>query len=545
MDDSSGKQLRILILEDIMTDAELSERELHKGKILFNSRRVETREGFLKELKEFQPDLILSDYSLPSFDGMAALKIVREKFPEIPFIFVTGAMGEEWAIETLKSGATDYVLKHHLSRLVPAVHRALREVEARVERKQAEVALRESEHRIKNVLNSIHAGIIIIDAETRKIVDANPAAIRMIGTAKDEVIGSICHRFICPAEQGRCPVLDLGQIVDNSERVLLTIQGEIVPIIKNVVLVTLNGRKHLIESFVSIAERKQAEEALLRLNEELEQRVEARTTELKEANKALQESLENLKRTQDQLVQSEKMAALGSLVAGIAHEINTPVGVGITADSHLEHKTQEIKQLYYEGKMKRTDFENYLELASESTVMILRNLQRAAELIHSFKQVAVDQTTEEKRLFKLKEYIDEILISLHPKVKKTRHTIIVRCPENLELDGYPGAFSQIITNLVMNSLVHGFEDIEKGEIVFNVSQEHEMLVFQYSDNGKGIPEDKVKNIFEPFYTTKRGQGGSGLGLHIVYNLVTRRLNGRIECQSQPGKGVTFVIQIPV
>ncbi len=302
---------------------------------------------------------------------------------------------------------------------------------------------------------------------------------------------------------------------------------------------------YFVTIFDDITERKWAEESLHQLNEELEQRVEVRTIELQKANRALQESLETIEHTQAQLVQSEKMAALGRLVAGIAHEINTPVGVSVTAASYLEQKSDDMKRSYSQGAMKRSDLENYLSLAGESTIMILANLQRAADLIQSFKQVAVDQTSWGERTFKLNEYISKILLSLRPKLKRTQHRITINCPENIELNSFPGAFSQIITNLVINSLVHGFEEEENGEIIFDISTTQDMLIFQYRDNGKGIPADQLLKIFEPFYTTKRGQGGSGLGLHIVYNLVTQRLKGRIECKSTEGEGTTFVIQIPL
>ena len=294
-----------------------------------------------------------------------------------------------------------------------------------------------------------------------------------------------------------------------------------------------------------IIERRRAEEALHKLNEQLEQRVEERTIELKAANIALQRSLETLQRTQDQLIQSEKMAALGGLVAGIAHEINTPIGIGVTAASHLEQKSRETDQLYHEDNMKRSDLERYLKIACESSGIILGNLLRAAKQIQSFKQVAVDQTIEEKRTFKLKAYIDEILLSLHPRLKKTTHDITVNCPEELELTSYPGVFSQIIANLVINSLIHGFEHQEQGKIELDMIKNHGTLQIRYCDNGRGMTKEECSRIFEPFYTTKRSRGGSGLGLHIVYNLVTRRLNGLIECESTPGLGTTFIIQIPI
>ncbi|MCP4347627.1 MAG: GAF domain-containing protein [Desulfobacterales bacterium] len=270
----------------------------------------------------------------------------------------------------------------------------------------------------------------------------------------------------------------------------------------------------------------------------LEHKVSERTSQL-------EESLEHLKKTQDQLVQSEKMAALGGLVAGVAHEINTPVGIGVTEASFLQEKTKFFSEAYTSGNLKRSDFEKYIKNAIGASDSILSNLERAAELITSFKQVAVDQSSEERRRFVLKTYISEILLSLHSKYKKTSHTIAVNCPEDLEIDSYPGVFSQVITNFVTNSLIHGFEGIEKGEIVFDISAEGDELLFRYSDNGRGMDDECLRQVFEPFFTTKRTRGGTGLGMHVVYNLVTQRLGGHLKCKSTPGEGTSFLIKMKI
>lgn len=263
------------------------------------------------------------------------------------------------------------------------------------------------------------------------------------------------------------------------------------------------------------------------------------------ANRELSQALADLQTTQSQLVEAEKMAALGGLVAGVAHEINTPIGIGVTAASLLEQKTSSFRQTYQSGQMKRSELEKYLDAASQSSAMILHNLQRAAELIQSFKQVAVDQSSEERRMFAVKPYLDEILLSLHPKLKRTPLTVETRGDENLTLDSYPGVFAQIVTNLVMNSLIHAYEPGQPGHLTFDLKQKNGRFIFEYADDGQGIPPEHLSKIFDPFFTTKRGQGGSGLGLHIIYNLVTQKLGGTIRCESEVGKGTRFVIELPV
>lgn len=288
-----------------------------------------------------------------------------------------------------------------------------------------------------------------------------------------------------------------------------------------------------------LSERRKTEIELQKLNEELEERVSQRT-------QALQDSLQSLKQAQSQLVESEKLAALGALVAGVAHEINTPIGTGVTAASFLEEDTQRIIGLYESETMRKQDFEEYLRIAKQSSRTILTNLNRAAELIKSFKQVAVDQSTESKRKFNLKSYIEGVLLSLHPKYKKYHHQINLNCDENISIESYPGAFSQIITNLIMNSLYHAFTDNNiNGEINIDFKINNSKLNLVYSDNGIGMNKETLHRIYEPFYTTRRGSGGSGLGMHIVYNLATQTLLGDIKTESIPGSGTTITINIPL
>jgi signal transduction histidine kinase len=259
----------------------------------------------------------------------------------------------------------------------------------------------------------------------------------------------------------------------------------------------------------------------------------------------LQQALVTLQTTQEQLVQAEKMSALGRLVAGVAHEINTPIGIGVTAISYLEQRTKEFSMLYDQNRMKKSDLESFVKLSQETVGMVHTNLRRASELVKSFKQVSVDQSNEEKRTFRLLDYIEDTLRSLQPTIKKTKQRTVVIGDHDLEVTTYPGAVSQIVTNLVMNSLIHAYDPDNEGYMIVNIQRNDDRLIIQYADDGNGMPEEVAEKIFEPFFTTNRSRGGTGLGMHIVYNLVTQKLGGTIQCSSVPGRGTTFILEFPI
>lgn len=283
-----------------------------------------------------------------------------------------------------------------------------------------------------------------------------------------------------------------------------------------------------------ISERKAFEYALQR-----------EIAERENANAELQQTLQQLRETQGQLVQAEKLASLGALVAGVAHEINTPVGVGMTAASHLRGRLQDARQQYQAGTLRRSDFERLLATAEQSAEILLTNLTRATELVASFKQVAVDQTSREMRRFNVATYIDEILTSLKPKLRGTAVEVTVDCPEGLVLTSVPGALSQIITNLVVNSLTHGFEPGGPGRITIRARQSDGRFLLTYEDDGKGMDETVRERLFDPFFTTNRSLGGTGLGMHVVYNLITRKLGGQVTVASAPGQGMRLSISLPL
>ncbi|MEM9924996.1 MAG: ATP-binding protein [Cyanobacteria bacterium P01_D01_bin.50] len=278
---------------------------------------------------------------------------------------------------------------------------------------------------------------------------------------------------------------------------------------------------------------------------ERDRKIRFQLEELENKNEQLKQTLQKLQEAQNQIIAQEKLASLGSLTAGIAHEINTPIGIGVTAASILEEKTKSLLQSYENGEMKRSELKKYLDSAVQSSQMLLGNLNRAIELIQSFKQVAVDQSSEERRIFNVKEYLNGILLQLQPKLKITKHKIEIQGSNYLIIDSYPGGFSQIITNLIINSLMHAYEESERGNIIIKYRREEENFILEYQDNGKGIPPDNINKIFEPFFTTKRNQGGTGLGLHVIYNIVTQKLLGSINCESTLGIGTKFMIQFPM
>ncbi|MBK7830047.1 ATP-binding sensor histidine kinase [Nannocystis sp.] len=274
-------------------------------------------------------------------------------------------------------------------------------------------------------------------------------------------------------------------------------------------------------------------------NRSLELRVDERTG-------ALQQALDQLRRAQRQMVESEKLAALGGLVAGIAHEINTPVGIGVTAASALADATHEIQRAYAGGRMTREDFDLYLDRAQRASQILLANLGRAVNLIQSFKQIAVDQSSEAPRSFLVGEYLEQVVLSLQPERRRVPHRVEIVGDPTLTLHSHPGAMAQIITNLVMNSLQHAWREPGPGPGTIHIAFACHDRCFElrYSDDGQGIAGEHLGRIFEPFFTTRRDHGGSGLGLYIVYNITTQRLQGTITCESAPGQGACFRLTMP-
>jgi two-component system, NtrC family, sensor kinase len=276
----------------------------------------------------------------------------------------------------------------------------------------------------------------------------------------------------------------------------------------------------------------------------LERAVRERTALLEHESAERGRALAALQEAQSELVRQEKLASLGRLVAGVAHEINTPLGICVTATSHLVQELKLAREDMAAGAMTEESLQQFFEIIDQSLKIMTTNTQRAAALVRSFKQVAVDQSSDAIRRFNLKAYLAEVLLSLQPKLKGRPLTVAIECDGAIDLESFPGAISQIVTNLVMNSLVHGFGPEQGGAITIAARLDGEMVVFDYGDDGAGMDAQTLAQLFDPFFTTRRGQGGSGLGAHILYNLVTGPLGGSVRVDSVPGLGLHYHLRFP-
>jgi C4-dicarboxylate-specific signal transduction histidine kinase len=286
------------------------------------------------------------------------------------------------------------------------------------------------------------------------------------------------------------------------------------------------------------------ENALLALNGELEVKVHDRTAKLEESNKQLQNSLDNLTLAQERLVQSEKMASLGQLVAGVAHEVNTPLGICVTSITALKEKVEALQKAVESQELTKSFLNDTLSLLIEYEEIIERSLNKSVGLIRSFKSVAVEQHTDPEVTINLHQHVYDVVNTVKTLFKQKKYNIHIDVDKDITLMTYPSAWNQILTNFLMNSHIHGFEDRLEGEISIIFTKSNGYLTLFYSDNGKGITQDFKKRIFDPFVTTKRGQGGTGLGLNIVFNLVDVKLKGTINLLESE-QGVSFEVKVPI
>jgi PAS domain S-box-containing protein len=358
------------------------------------------------------------------------------------------------------------------------------------EHNKMEKTLSQSEDNLKTIISSVQAGIMIVNAETHQIIDINPVIVKMFGADKDKIIGSLCHKFICPAEKGKCPITDLCQSVDNSERVMVGVNNELIPVLKTVVPIMLNNRKLLLESFVDITERKQSEK-------------------------------EN-ERLQTKLLQTEKMAAVGQLAGGVAHEINNPMGVILGFAQILMKKITEDDPLYMPLKS--------IEREAERCKKLVTNLLTFSRIGKTLAEATdINETIEEAVSF-INAQTKVRMIELVKKYGNKLPPIMIK----------KNQIQQVLLNLCNNAI-----DAMPtgGRLTIATKQVEQQIVVEISDTGKGMTEEVKKHLFEPFFTTKEVGKGTGLGLSICYEIIQKH-NGTIEVESEVEKGSCFKIKLP-
>jgi PAS domain S-box-containing protein len=418
------------------------------------------------------------------------------------------------------------------------------------DRLRAEQALRFTEEKFAAIYHASPVAMSVFRKEnTFVLVDVNDAWSRQFGWSRDQILASHDKQsYLWCKQADHDVVLDIierfGEIHDyetwlrsgnGDKNLLCQISGR---------LIDLGSESLLVLIQEDITEKRQNEEEILTLNSSLERRVSERTHALEAANIELTAALENLQRAQKELLRAEKMASLGSLVAGIAHELNTPIGTSVTVASTLQQQTDLVILNLSKG-LRRSELDDFLNKSRLGADILLRNLNKASELVTSFKQVAVDQTSANRRKFALDEMVAEIILTLSPTIRKTGHKVICSIPPQIIMDSYPGPLGQVLNNLIMNSFTHGFEGDFQGSVIISANiLDVGNVEISVSDNGQGIPEKNIEKIFDPFFTTKLGQGGSGLGLNIVYNLVTGILGGQIVANSEVDKKTLFTITLP-
>lgn len=413
------------------------------------------------------------------------------------------------------------------------------------ERARTEQALRDSQAKFAAIFDASPVAMSVSTmGDEVQTLDVNSAWVRVFGMDRASVIGTNGKRMgIWKDLEVRKRALETlratGELSNFQAWIRRGLHGAEIYCDLSGRVVWLEGQQVLIMAFDDITEQHRYDENILQLNATLEHRVQERTQELTDA-------LGQLRAAQSELVRAEKMSALGSLVAGIAHELNTPIGNSLTVASTLQDHADNFAQSMSKG-LTRSRLDEFVANTQQGAGILMRGLQHAAELVASFKQVAVDQTSLNRRNFELQHTVAEILLTLGPTIRKSPHKVTTDIPHDVELNSYPGPLGQVLTNLMNNALIHAFDDNgPPGTIQITARLDGDnRLELLVSDNGRGIPAAHLARVFDPFFTTRLGQGGSGLGLNIVYNLVTKTLGGTIDVSNLPDSGACFRIRMPL
>jgi PAS domain S-box-containing protein len=389
------------------------------------------------------------------------------------------------------------------------------------QRKAALTALRDSEERLSAILAASPFPILVSRLDDGAVVLHNQRAAALLGP---EGKGGLLHSdrfFTDPQERARLAArLREDGVIQDAEARLVGASGQAFWALVSAAVIRIAGEDVVLVAVNDISARKRSEDET-------------------------QEALNELRRAQRRLVQSEKLASLGGLVAGVAHEVNTPLGIVVTTATFLSDCLAAFDQRVESGMLRRSDLGAFLKAQRDGIDLVVNNIQRAAQLVQSFKQVAADQASDSQRRFDLAGWLADLLSSLSPAWKRSGHRVTADCPTGIAMDSFPGMLAQIVSNLVTNSLVHGYPDGASGTIRIGASViDADTVELVYEDDGAGIPADHLERIFDPFFTTRRNAGSTGLGLHIIHNLVTGPLHGTIAVTSPPGGGARFVIRLP-
>lgn len=412
--------------------------------------------------------------------------------------------------------------------------------------KIAQEVAESTEEKYRKLFTSSMDAMLIIDEYT--FTDFNQTAISMFGFTTENPMqdlgpGTLSPEFQMDGTPSSVKSIEMMNLAYQNgshrfEWLHKRRNGEVFP--TEVVLTAIPDlNKQILYAIVrDITQQKQHEATIYELNRNLENLVYERTQEL-------EKSISNLKDTQEQMIEQEKMATLGTLVAGITHDLSTPLGNAVMASSYLLKEFQAMKEMFATGAISKSKFEHFIEDGLASATSVVRNLDHATQQITSFKNIAVDQSNESVRQINLKNYLEEIVSTFHSRLKKTHHTVLVEGPENLQIKCYPGSLAQIVTNLISNTLIHGFKERDDGTIRIAFEAGDEKLQLFYEDDGCGIDPELEKKVFEPFITTRREHGSSGLGLHIVSSIVQQKLGGNIHIESKERAYTRFYIQFPM
>jgi PAS domain S-box-containing protein len=401
------------------------------------------------------------------------------------------------------------------------------------DQKRAEDAIAEGRRLLQQVIDTVPAVINVKDKQLRYIL-MNRYMAGIFGIEPADAIGrtttDLMSRYGAQkTDENDKRVLAAGRELGFYEEEYLDSGGNLRQwLVNKLPLLDADGEiENIVTVALDIGERKRGEQ------------------EMRKAKDAAEAALRNLRETQNSLIEAEKLAALGRLVAGVAHEVNNPVGISLTVASSLERKTALFAAEVGRGDLRRSSLNEFLETSRDASSQLVANLNRAAELITSFKQVAADRNYSDQRTFDLGDLTEQVVMSLRPGLRKHNLTLTVDCQPNLTMNSYPGPYGQVLTNLFLNSVAHAFPDGKPGAVDIQVrASGKDNVEILFSDNGCGMSLDVRRRAFDPFFTTRRDQGGTGLGLHIVYSIVTNRLGGRLDLDSEPGGGTRIQIILP-